>query len=374
MSVFLQALCLVIIGMIAMNSANALGVPYWAMSVTLLAILIFFKTILRAVVRGLLSLETGLQSPWPAGARTARSLALWLVTEEHLQAAGGPGGSVKQPDLDGFRSEAEPRAARQTLKEKRDLLEQRRLAEELFEEYMEETAFLVPAKPGVTTHKSHIGGLPSLPDGVEWPAPIDYPLHFLAGIYLDELPERGVPEALPRTGLLYFFLNLDDDMMTGRVIYLAEPGPEETLPPEEISDLYNSMSTPEDDAILRKTHVAAVSGMAMATPDDSLYQQRSEAFAKLRAVQIKAYHNAVQASGIAHEVSPCISYFENMVGGPKILAANNDGGSGIQVLRLDSADELGLMFGDCGVVEFRIAPEDAQASHWDRIEVIAGSC
>jgi uncharacterized protein YwqG len=199
-------------------------------------------------------------------------------------------------------------------------------------------------------------------------------LHFLAGIYLEELPERGTPKALPRTGVLYFFLNLDDDMMTCKVIHLAEPGLEETLPPEDITPVYDSMTTPEDEAVLRKTHVAAVAGLAMATPEYAVHEQRPEAFDQLTWAQKKAYRDAVQASGIAHQLRPCISYFENMVGGPKIIAANNDGGSGIQVLRLDSADEFGLMFGDCGVVEFRIAPEDARDGRWHRVEVIAGSC
>jgi hypothetical protein len=145
MSVFLQALLLVIHGMIAMNAANALGVPYWVMSLALLAFLIYFKTVLRAVVRTLLQVEATMQATWPAGARAARGIAKWLVVEEDLQPAEGPEGFDTQPDLDAFRSNPEPRMARKSIKKKRDLLEKRRLAEELFEEYMEEAAFLAPA-------------------------------------------------------------------------------------------------------------------------------------------------------------------------------------------------------------------------------------
>jgi len=60
---------------------------------------------------------------------------------------------------------------------------------------------------------SHLGGLPSLPEGVEWPrAPNGAALHFLAQIDLSTLPAGGIvdfqgkplPE-FPREGALYFF-------------------------------------------------------------------------------------------------------------------------------------------------------------------------
>jgi hypothetical protein len=60
---------------------------------------------------------------------------------------------------------------------------------------------------------SHLGGVPSLPDGLQWPrAPDGATLHFLAQIDLSTLPAGGIvdfqgkplPE-FPRQGALYFF-------------------------------------------------------------------------------------------------------------------------------------------------------------------------
>ena len=60
---------------------------------------------------------------------------------------------------------------------------------------------------------SHLGGVPSLPEGMEWPrAPDGAALHFLAQIDLSTLPASGIvdfqgkplPE-FPREGALYFF-------------------------------------------------------------------------------------------------------------------------------------------------------------------------
>lgn len=63
--------------------------------------------------------------------------------------------------------------------------------------------------------RSHIGGLPELPDGMEWPRMNDPnygndPLHFMAQIDLAELPWRN--PLLPVTGTLLFFAVFDEDM------------------------------------------------------------------------------------------------------------------------------------------------------------------
>jgi uncharacterized protein YwqG len=66
--------------------------------------------------------------------------------------------------------------------------------------------------------QSWLGGLPSLPTGVEWPrhGVTGLPLHFLAQIDLSAVPKsplcHGGP-TLPADGLLLFFADLDTDMI-----------------------------------------------------------------------------------------------------------------------------------------------------------------
>jgi hypothetical protein len=103
--------------------------------------------------------------------------------------------------------------------------------------------------------KSRLGGLPSLPDSVDWPVHPDTgtPLHFLAQIDLAALPETPLPgcplgAAPPRRGMLYFFFNFayswDEDFgvtdadgvpKQSRVIHAPTAGADraapETLPP-----------------------------------------------------------------------------------------------------------------------------------------------
>lgn len=76
---------------------------------------------------------------------------------------------------------------------------------------------------------SWLGGLPRLPDGIEWPVNPDsgMALHHLAQIDLSEMPPISALHQLPNTGMLWFFADIDayldwpvgPDMAQARVIY-----------------------------------------------------------------------------------------------------------------------------------------------------------
>src|SRR5262245_11862359 len=85
---------------------------------------------------------------------------------------------------------------------------------------------------------SHLGGLPSLPLGMEWPrSPKGAPFHFLAQIDLATVPASGIvdfrgnhlPE-FPREGALYFFADCatfgiwEQPEASHRVLYAPEHG------------------------------------------------------------------------------------------------------------------------------------------------------
>lgn len=97
--------------------------------------------------------------------------------------------------------------------------------------------------PVAAAVRSHLGGLPGLPDDEPWPRHdrTGLPLHFLAQIACDELPDLGGTSPLPRTGALLFFADLDEERLyepgdgSSRVVYvptLAPPrAPPDDLPP-----------------------------------------------------------------------------------------------------------------------------------------------
>jgi uncharacterized protein YwqG len=57
--------------------------------------------------------------------------------------------------------------------------------------------------------KSHLAGLPDLPEGFSWPMEDDEHQTFLAQIHLDDLPEPRIG-ALPEKGTLWVFLGADE--------------------------------------------------------------------------------------------------------------------------------------------------------------------
>jgi uncharacterized protein YwqG len=72
--------------------------------------------------------------------------------------------------------------------------------------------------PTLLKTRSRLGGLPLLPDSIEWPwgrddDGLDVPLHFLAQIDCAELPR--VDPRIPATGMMFFFGRHDDKQLWG---------------------------------------------------------------------------------------------------------------------------------------------------------------
>jgi hypothetical protein len=90
--------------------------------------------------------------------------------------------------------------------------------------------------------RSWLGGLPVMPDDIEWPRGVSYenpeagevPLHFLAQIACEDLPADLWGGLGPRTGWLLFFINPNDGTAEGegmrRVLYTTELGSERQPP------------------------------------------------------------------------------------------------------------------------------------------------
>ena len=114
-------------------------------------------------------------------------------------------------------------------------------------------------------HPSHdgsltkLGGLPTLAPELDWPRQTETgtPLHFLAQLDLSRLPPTPLQDApgspaLPRTGLLFFFADMVEEMLwqenggpfaTTRVLYAGRAGPERD-PPHDIPDVMHGFGEP----------------------------------------------------------------------------------------------------------------------------------
>ncbi len=102
--------------------------------------------------------------------------------------------------------------------------------------------------------RSWLGGLPMLPDGVEWPRGVNpekrdagaVPLHFIAQIACADLPPDLWGGLGPRSGWLLLFLNnntcFSDDPGAWRLIHTEELG-SERQPPADIGPIHDGMCT-----------------------------------------------------------------------------------------------------------------------------------
>jgi uncharacterized protein YwqG len=103
-----------------------------------------------------------------------------------------------------------------------------------------EPALGIEARKGSPTGRSKLGGLPHLPERVDWPRRGQKPLIFIAQLDLDEVSGHLRDPALPPTGLLSFFYEADQwtsgdspaDSGAWRVLLLDEPAAPRLPPPQ----------------------------------------------------------------------------------------------------------------------------------------------
>lgn len=129
--------------------------------------------------------------------------------------------------------------------------------EEVFEKLRQPAIWM--RRTAMPRSQSRLGGLPSLPSGTPWPRQgvCKTPLHFLAQIDLGALPASPLTPggaALPQSGLLLFFADMEEDMVWGdddrgtyedatRVIHGPAPGPE-TAPPADMPEIGHAWGEP----------------------------------------------------------------------------------------------------------------------------------
>ena len=78
---------------------------------------------------------------------------------------------------------------------------------EVFNRFSKPAAYLMPLPPSEEWGRSHLGGVPTLARGMDWPRDgvTKLPLHFLAQIDCAEVPVLPDGPALPETGMLLLF-------------------------------------------------------------------------------------------------------------------------------------------------------------------------
>lgn len=237
----------------------------------------------------------------------------------------------------------------------------------LFEEHVKDAVFLVHESPDHAQSNSAFGGLPRLPDGVEWPRGARSPYHFLASVHLDELPVSVIPSDFPKSGVLYFFLDLSEGhSVDGAVLFVESEGETVTTPPDDLCGICDVLSQRGSPRALPRRSVRAIEGKTL---DDGaiaalqLTSAEHELLTEMDEISIAASIKSAmdRADLMIYECRP------DMIGGPEKYPLCGSGNRGHRLLRLEGGTIPELPFGDGGEVEFRILPEDCKNKRFERV-------
>ncbi|MEP3636037.1 MAG: DUF1963 domain-containing protein [Paracoccaceae bacterium] len=172
----------------------------------------------------------------------------------------------------------------------------------------------MPVAPDDHDGASQFGGLPFLPEHLDWPRTGDgQPMHFLATVDLAKLPDIASVNGFPKSGYLHFFLHIWGRIELPRhaVLYATELGekrsaPSELAPIDEHVRSYCETAFFDGDCIFPFTpgNVAKANTIPK-TPNifsDQEYDFSQAVFKHERAVNTPAMPRDIRLTGIEHLV------------------------------------------------------------------------
>jgi len=233
---------------------------------------------------------------------------------------------------------------------------------------------------------SRIGGLPLLDGDVPWPEWKDKPLSFLCQIDLCEIPDVCERQGLPASGMLYFFYSQDQecwgfdpkDEGSWQVVYASSPSSAPRDAPDGLDQDYVYTEKPvtfahietypdwQDDRV-EKLELSDSQG-------DQYMELCSEVFGGKPAHHLFGYPSPVQGNDMDLEcqlVSHGL-YCGDVSGYQDARAKELETGrhDWILLLQLDTDDDAGMMWGDCGMLYFWIRKGDLAKRHFDKCWMI----
>ncbi len=178
---------------------------------------------------------------------------------------------------------------------------------------------------------SKFGGFPDLPEGFEWPHCQPYPMTHVAQLNCDEITKTLPNEFLPKTGMLYFFVQTDE---TGYLEFPSE-GEKNWSVIHSDSDSLVRTEPPEDSEFHYDARFLRMrEGMSL--PDS--YDGNLEGFSES---DMQRYH-ALQEELGGHE--------HQLFGFPSVIQPSNFAGTELLFQILSEDDDF--TFGDCGYLYF----------------------
>jgi len=232
--------------------------------------------------------------------------------------------------------------------------------------------------------RSHLGGDPGLPRETAWPHRDGTTLRFLARLSLTELQATEATPWLPQSGALLFFYD-DDNQPWGfdpadrggwAVLHVPDISATSTLPVPESSELL-----PCSPVALRRIHVLpsgerpAVQALGLSDNEiDEYLEMADQRFGGLPKHQLLGLPSPVQGDSMELECQLASNGVN--CGGPEGYASARAkeleaGAKDWRLLfQMDSDDELGVMWGDAGMLYFWIEEAAARRADFSNVWLV----
>ncbi|WP_299845911.1 YwqG family protein [uncultured Roseovarius sp.] len=248
-----------------------------------------------------------------------------------------------------------------------------------FLQHSVQVAYLALDASSSPRSRSRFGDVPRTYPGFEWPRSdkTGLPLHFLVELHLSEIPPLEETAALPVNGVLLFFSDLSNsNWVTPRVLF-TERVEERAQVPDDLPEVGEYIGQ-----YVKRTGASTLRLMpefALRPVTRDILQPPSSMPADVDWKLVNAAQKHSEKVYEKHvsdtpELQLSSKYFNNhTIGGPASEVPNPTGGKGFKLLQLDSDTKLGLMIGDCGVVEFWIDPDDLAAGRFEKVWLASAS-
>lgn len=236
---------------------------------------------------------------------------------------------------------------------------------------------------------SKVGGLPNLSSNIDWPSWKGNPLAFLCQISILELPADATLRRSLSGGYLYFFYDQEQttwgfdpaDVGSWRVIYSLTPPPSDVREaPRGIDKDYVYTEKPVRFKPILSFPDPQRLGAAVTEDDsgeqffDSLVDQKRSVFAGQPHHQIGGYPDVAQNDSMELECQLASNglYCGDSSGyeDPRASALESGASEWRLLLQLDSDDDVGVMWGDCGLIYFWIRESDLASRAFDKCWMI----
>lgn len=233
---------------------------------------------------------------------------------------------------------------------------------------------------------SKMGGLPDLPRNVEWfrEETVGIPMTFICQINFAEAKPYDLEDKLPASGILYLFYDYSLDGMpwgfdpndaSGKVAYYYDgdlSGLERKSAPADLDEygcVFGAAKLSFDTAVELPNPESSVFGSVMPTEDArEKYYELLDEDSGILINKILGHSNNIQGGMelecelVSHGLycGDSSGYTEGRARG---LGKNT--GRWTLLLQVDSNEDLGMMWGDCGRLYLWIAEEDLAARNFD---------